>query len=317
MNIAFNSLNSGLANNGGSRTVILCAQVLEELGHRCDIVATSDNFTWFAHKPVIQYIPRDTHIIIATACTTVKSTIESRVQAKAWYIRGHEMWMYSEEQLAKLYNISEIKNIINSKGLQQKLATYGADSVVVYPGIDKDMWKDRKLRSNDKIRIGCLYNKKPTKRWKDFVKLAEILGTDEYEYIGIGDTTRNDSFLTYFGANVSTAELNDIYSSCHIWFAPTELEGLHNVPIEAALCGCLIVCSTAPMNGMGFDYAFHNNTAMIYEARNIEEAAKLIKNPNWDVINRMYNHLEFNIGTREDNMKKMMKYLENSRSWRD
>ncbi len=310
MNIVFNSLNSGLANNGGSRTVILCAKVLEELGHKCDIVATSDRFTWFAHKPVIQHIPSSTDVIIATGCTTVVSTLESRVPNKAWYIRGHETWMYSEKQLAELYNIPEIKNIVNSKGLQQILSSYGADSKVVYPGIDEGMWKNRKLRQDDKVRIGCLYNKKPTKRWVDFVKLAEILGTEKYEYIGIGDTTRDESFLTHFGTNVSIEELNNVYSSCHVWFAPTELEGLHNVPMEAALCGCLVVCSDSTMNGMGFDYTFHNNTAMVYESRNIEEAAQLIRNPNWEVIDRMYNHLEFNIGTREDNMRKMVKCLE-------
>lgn len=317
MNIVFNSLNSGLANNGGSRTVILCAQALEELGHRCDIVATSDRFTWFDHKPVIQYIPSSTDVIIATGCTTVMTTLESWVPNKAWYIRGHETWMYSEEQLVELYNIPEIKNIVNSKGLQQKLFSYGADSTVVYPGLDLDMWGDRDLRHTSKTRIGCLYNKKPTKRWEDFVKLAEILGTDGYEYVGIGDTHRNDEFLTYFKANASINELNDIYSSCHIWFAPTELEGLHNVPIEAALCGCLIVCSDHLMNGM--DYALQYVTAGVYESRNIEQAALFIENNDYDLglIHEMQWLLKEMMGSRKECMKRMVKYLENPRSWRE
>lgn len=309
MKLAFNSINSGLGNNGGSRTIIKCAEVLEELGHRCDIIANVDNFNWFEHKPVIKHLPDDLDVLIAVACTDVVPTLQAGVRKKAWYIRGHENWTMPDEELFARYN-SGIFNIVNSKGLQQLLASGGADSDVVYQGIDFDWWENRNSRSNDKIRIGCLYQEKPTKRWVDFVKLSEILGTKDYEYIGVGLSKRDDDFLIQYWTNASKEDLNDAYNSCHIWFAPTELEGLHNVPIEAALCGCLIVCSDAPMNGMGFDYAFHNNTAMVYEARNIEEAAELIKNPNWDVVDRMYNHLKFSIDTREDNMKKMIEYLE-------
>ena len=305
MKIVFNSLNSGLGNNGGSQTIIKCVETIEQLGHQCNIVATVDNFTWFDHKPVISYIPLDTDIIVATACTTVENTLSSRIEKKAWYIRGHESWACNEDRLGKYYNAG-LFNIVNSKNLKQKLASYGADSIVIYQGLDFNLWKDGELRSNNKIRIGCLYNKKSTKRWIDFIELARILGTEKYEYIGIGNNVRNDPFLTYFKSNASIKELNDIYSSCHIWFAPTELEGLHNIPMEAALCGCLIVCNDSTLNGMGFDYAFNDNTAMVYEARNIEHAADLIKHPNWAVIERMNNHLINNIGSREKNMKKLI-----------
>ena len=84
MKLAFNSLNSGLANNGGSRTVILCAEMLEELGHRCDIIATSDRFTWLDHKRPVQYIPSDLDAILATASTTVPTTLHSNIPIKAW-----------------------------------------------------------------------------------------------------------------------------------------------------------------------------------------------------------------------------------------
>ena len=309
MKLAFNSINSGLGNNGGSRTIIKCAECIELLGHRCDIIANVDNFKWFEHKPVINYLPPDLDVLIAVACSDVVPTLKLNAPKKAWYIRGHENWTMSDEQLGQLYN-SGIFNIVNSGGLQQLLATYGADSKVVYQGIDFDWWENKNVRSNDKIRIGCLYQEKPTKRWVDFVELAKILGHDNYEYIGVGLNERNDEFLTKYWQNASKEDLNEAYNSCHIWFAPTELEGLHNVPIEAALCGCLIVCSDAPMNGMGFDYAFDGNTAMVYHARDIKHAAELIRNPNWSVVERMYNHLIKNVGSRKLNMKKMVEYLE-------
>lgn len=307
MKIAFNMSQCGLGNNGGTKTIIRCAEILEKLGHRCDIIAVTNKFTWFEHKPVISHVPSDLDIIIAAACTDVVSTLQINVPKKAWYIRGHENWTMSDKDLGLRYN-SGLFNIVNSKGLQQLLTYYGAESEVVYQGIDFDLWEDKKLRKN-KIRIGCLYQNKKSKRWVDFIKLAEILG-EEYEYVGFGYNMRNDSFLTEYKQNPNHNDLVDLYNSCHIFFAPTELEGLHNPPLEAALCGCLIVCSDAPMNGMGLDYAFHNNTAMVYRARDIEHAAEVIKNPNWNIVKRMYNHLEFGIGTREDNMKKMIEYLE-------
>ena len=309
MKLAFNSINSGLGNNGGSRTIIKCAESIEKLGHRCDIIANVDNFTWFEHKPVINYLPDDLDVLIAVACSDVIPTLRLNVPKKAWYIRGHENWTMTDDQLGQLYT-SGIFNIVNSRGLQQFLATYGADSKVVYQGIDFDWWEDRKLRSKNKIRIGCLHTKQPRKRWQDFVQLADILGHDDYEYVGMGSAEPEENFLVDFRCNVDHDELCDLYSSCHIWFAPTESEGLHNVPIEANLCGCLVVCGDEPMNGMIYDYAFPNNTAMVYRRKDINRAVELIKNPNWDLINNMQQHIKDNIGTREDNIKKMVKYLE-------
>jgi hypothetical protein len=310
MKIAFNMLECGLGNNGGTRTIIKCVEVLEKLGHRCDIIGTADNFTWFDHKPIIPHIPPDLDILIATACTDVNSTLQSDVPKKAWYIRAHENWAMSDEELGKRYN-SGIFNVVNSKGLQQVLSSYGADSKIVYQGIDFDLWEDRNLRPKDKIRIGCLYTKQPRKRWKDFVKLSKILGHDDYEYVSIGNSKPKENFLTEVVYNVGHEKLCDIYNSCHIWFAPTENEGLHNVPMEANLCGCLVVCGDEPMNGMIYDYAFSNNTAMVYNRKDIEHAAELIRNPNWELIKNMQRHLRYHIGTRKDNMKKMVEYLEN------
>lgn len=309
MKLAFNSSYSGLGNNGGTRTIIKCCEALRKLAHDCDIIAAVDKFTWFEHRPPIRYISKDLDAVIAVACTDVYSTLKILAPVKAWYIRGHENWTMSDQKLRELYN-SDVLNIVNSRGLQQLLAAYGADSKVVYQGIDFDLWKDKGLRSNDKIRIGAIYDEKSTKRWTDFAKLAQILGHKDYEYVAAGSKMPKEDFLSWFRLNANVSQLNELYSSCHIWFAPTELEGLHNPPMEAALCGCLIVCSDAPMNGMGFDYAFDGNTAMVYRAGDVDHAAELIKNPNWDCIERMDNCLRHDIGTRENNMRKLVKYLE-------
>jgi len=310
MKLAFNGLNSGLGNNGGSRTIIKCCEVLNSLGHSCDIIANVDNFSWFDHKPVINYLPTNLDAIISIAAVDVPLTLRIAVPVKAWYIRGHESWANPEHLLVDYYKNENILNVVNSNGLKQLLSTWGADSYVIYQGIDFDWWEDRKLRKDGIIRIGCLYGSKLTKRWQDFVKLHSILGDEKYEYVSIGDVKPKSNFIKKSWANINHDELCNVYSSCDIWFAPTELEGLHNVPIEAALCGCLIVCGDEPMNGMIYDYAFPNNTAMVYDRKDIKHAAELIKNPNWELIGRMQKHIKENIGSRETNIKKLVKLLE-------
>lgn len=308
MNIVFDMMNCGLGDNGGTRTILLCQKTLKAMGHRCVIFAATDNFSWFKHDNVSSSISIDTDVIIATSCNTVSSVFRSKVPKKAWYIRAHESWAMKDHQLRACYNAG-LFNIVNSKGLQRRLSSYGADSEVVYQGIDFDLWENRNLRPTNKIRIGCLHTTQPRKRWKDFVELSEILGMEKYEYVGIGNAKPTDTFLTDFKLNANVEELNDLYSSCHIWFAPTENEGLHNVPMEAALCGCLIVCSDHPLNGMIFDYAVKDMTAMVYEFGKIEQAADCIRNPDWSLVEGMWSKLRIDINDREYNMKKLIEWL--------
>lgn len=312
MKIIFNGLNSGLGNNGGSRTILLSQKVLKQLGHKCVVVSTKDEFTWFDHDGVVDYIPRNADAVINIAAVDYKSTLNMPVEKKFAWWRAHESWSMPESTLMELYRDKRIKNIVNSKGLQRKLKEEAhADSVVVYQGIDFDLWENRQLRPKDKIRIGALHTKQPRKRWKDFVKLAKILGTDKYEYVGMGSAApKNAGFLTDFKENANVEELNNLYSSCHIWVATTVSEGLHNVPMEASLCGCLVVCAREPLNGMMYDYAFDGKTAMIYDKKDIQQAAELIKDPDWSLIPNMQDHLRSEIGTREENMHRMLTYLE-------
>jgi len=308
MNIVFDMYNCGMGNNGGTRTVIKCAQAIENIGHRCDIVAHVDKFTWFEHKKPLVTIPTNADIVIATGCTTVATTLSSQAPYKVWYIRGHETWNYDESTLGHLYN-QPLMNITNSYGLKAKVESFGAKAKVVHQGIDLDEWNDRGKSRNSKIRIGCLYQKKPTKRWIDFVKLSEILGQEEYEYVGIGETLRNDEFLCDYVCNSGSEALRDLYSTCDIWFLPTVLEGMHNIGLEAALCGCLLVGNDDPMNGMIYDYLFDGKTGMVYPSGDIEYAAKLIRSPNWGLVPNAISFIRNNIGDRETNMEKFVRLI--------
>ena len=102
-------------------------------------------------------------------------------------------------------------------------------------------------------------------------------------------------------------DLIDFYNQCHIWYAPTKLEGFHNIPVEAALCGCLILCLNNPKNGMG-DYA-NEETAHIYDPGDEISPVEYIDRPDYSKVKKMDAYLRLRIGSRERNMKRFVECL--------
>ena len=315
MFIQFNCLRTGLGNGGGSNTILRCQQTLKELGHRCEIVATLDRFTWFKHDTPKQHLSADADWIIATGVHSFDSTLHSRTNHKAWYIRGHETWIkgFDENVLVKMYKNSHVHMVSNSTWMKKFIENQGGTCNVIFQGIDCKSWIDNTIKrdAQDKVTIGCLYGAKASKHWDHFLTLKSLLG-DKYNYMAYGLKAPKEykgiNFFTQPGHNL----LNNIYLSCHIWFAPTSQEGLHNVPMEAALCGCRIVCSDDERNGMG-DYA-SEHTAYIYSDSRVADAADIIKDVNFqdNKVENMKNRIINHIGDRKHNMKKMINLLHES-----
>ena len=319
MNICFNVQNCGLGNNGGSQTIILSSQTLNDIGHKSNVVTDhgGSGFTWFKHAKPLKYFPDDTDAVIATGCTTVINTSRLNIPKKYWWIRAHESWGYPDKKLVSLYNLPEVTNLVNSNGLVKKIKKLGSSQPchVIYQGIDFQLWGDLNLRKqNKKIRIGCLHTNQPRKNWAEFQKLADLLDHNKYEFVGMGSSPARDSFLSEFITNATKPQLKNLYSSCDIWFAPTKNEGLHNVPMEASLCGALIVCSDRSDNGMIHDYAFHERSAFVYS--NLDEAISIIetkkREENLHIIQESQRIIYEDIGTREHNMKKLIKLIKSS-----
>lgn len=312
MKIGFNLLNCGLGNNGGSRTIIKSSETLEKLGHRSDLISKINRFTWFNYKQPLKSIPNDLDAIFATSCNTVNNTISTNIEKKYWWIRGHENWTMTDSQLIDLYN-SEINLITNSISLKNRIQKLGCDKHidVVYQGIDIHMWKDLNIRKNNKkVRIGCLYGTKPSKGWGYFTKLSRMLDSNKYELVSFGTSIPDCTFLSEFILNPSYKDLNRLYSSCDIWFAPTKSEGLHNVPMEAMLCGCLLICNDHDNNGMKYDYSFDRETSLVYQK--IEDLPDILNDTSIDIASIINNGSDFiknNIGSREDNMKKLVELI--------
>lgn len=303
MKIIFNLHQVGLGNNGGSRTLIRCAETLAELGH--EIVLSSNHpsrYTWhkISHKVKIEKnkMPPRGDVIIATGYHSVPSTIKSPIKHKFYYIRGFEVWQASEERLIESYR--SLPCLVNSEWLLRYMLSKQIDARLLYPGIDDYFFDEQKNRPHD---IGGLYHERhKTKNWQDVQQIAKKL-------------SRKVALLNKDLVDASPKQAREFYNSIKVWIASTELEGLHNPPIESSLCGCALVCSDTERGGMS-DYAIHEETSLVYPHKDIALASecvdKLLKDHELriNLISNMQNLLKTKIGTRKDNMKKLVKIIE-------
>ena len=296
MRIVFNLNVVGLGNNGGSRTLIKCAEALKDLGCEVFICSPTNRYTW--HHIRVEVVPRipKCDVIIATGFHSVHSTLIAKKARKFYYVRGFELWQAKESKLLKSYR--SMQCIVNSEWLQQYMADNGIEAHLVYPGVDLG---DFRNDENDRERIiGGIFSKKHKTKHHDDV-------------IAIGETLKCKTLLLNRDIkNPKTSDLRDFYNKIKVWISPSELEGLHNCPMESSLCGCGLVSTNHPRGGTA-DYAINKQTALVYPDRNIEKAAEYVdKLFNDDAYAKSLNQnmctlLREKIGDRKTNMKRLLK----------
>ena len=303
MRIVFNLYNTGLGNNGGSRTIIKCAEILSSLGNKVYIYSPVNKYSWHKiHKDVTilkNKIPK-CDVAIATTPKNVDHTLHIDAKKKIYYIRGYETFWCPKKLVHDGYK--KIRCIVNSEWLQKKLLSLGVKSNIIYPGLDFDLFRIMIDPVKRFDTIGGLFHKTlKTKNHKHVEKVASIL---------------NDGLLMLNRdiSSPSPDELLSFYNKIKVWMAPTELEGLHNPPMEASLCGCGLVATNHNMSGMS-DYALHLETALVYPSGDLKLASEyvstLIKDHGLreELNNNMIELLRSKIGTRKENMKKLLEII--------
>ncbi len=299
MKIVFNLQSVGLGNNGGSRTLIKCAETLQELGHEVTLWCSANNYKWSKIKvPIASRMP-SCDVIVATGYSSVPTTVAAKVKRKFYYIRGFELWRAPESELIRSYK--SLNCIVNSEWLQSYMHSKGISANLVYPGIDFDIFgKDTNNKENI---LGGIYSKKhATKRHEDVIKTGKRLG---YQVL----------LLNRDISNPTPAALRDFYNRIKVWMSPSELEGLHNCPFEAALCGSSLVFTSHKHGGVS-DYAIDKETALIYPARQLEIAESHVKRLMKDnelrdkLYDNMQHLLRVKIGSRGQNMETMARIFE-------
>lgn len=239
--------------------MIRCAETLRELGHDAFFWCGRHSYTW--HRTAVPMIPGKVHpecdVSIATGHRSYKHTANSGYFPVA-YNRVMEYWNAPEKELIAAHRRMRCV-FVNSEWLYQYLGSFGVPVVLQYPGIDPDVFYDTGLPRSG---VGALVHWHKRKRASDVVALERKLG---FDFMCVNRDVRGNS-----------AELNARFNGLKVWFAPTELEGLHNPPIEAGMAGCALVCTDHPRGGM-LDYAIDGETALLYPARDLEAAATCVR----------------------------------------
>lgn len=285
MKIAFDVFNSGLGNNGGSRTIVKSANTLVDLGHEVYIFSHCPNmFTWNKLKAKhIQnsnphYIFPKVDVIIATANTTAEHSIFQKAKLHTYWIRGIEVWNKPLDYLKTTWQLPFDFLMVNSEWQKEFIEVYTKlDIRIQYPGLELYFFvPDKSKRSKDFVKIGGLFHPAIHKGWLTFYEIAKKVNSNNirFEVLSNLEANLNKEVISNVLVQPSETEKKDWYQSCDIWLATTNLDGLHLPPMEAGLCGASIITLTTVSSGVG-DHAIHGDTALRFDS--VEQAIKYIK----------------------------------------
>ena len=318
MNIVFCAQHpyyGGLGPTGGTATILRSVMMLRDMGHTANVVTRSDKFTWFKHPAPLRHIPKDADVCIAVSSNDIKPML-TRMPKKARPFYWCRLLDAGSKMPKKklLHYVSKVPTLVNSENLRDWFKEHGIQTTIAYQGVDIDKWQDNGKR--DKPTIGFLISKKLRKHFELVEQIVKRLG-DEYDYVGYGASKdQNKStlafvkeHLSYFQTNASHADLLRIYNLCHIWVATSTQEGLHNPPVEAALCGCEVVFPDAALGGCS-DHCLAGETAYRYKARDPDSAVQVIKQADGSRVAVHQELIRAKIGDRRVAMERLVQCLQ-------
>ena len=324
MKIAFNLLATGISKNGGSTTIIKSANMLQKLGMDVTIVDSGSNGNWHEiecnHLIIndIKDFPSG-DVVIATGYRSVDSTLKlhPRCGRKFHYIRLFESYIYQGADMIRIMKAPTIK-IVNSICLQRKLLEYQEPSVIIRPGYDFDEIYPLDIRKDNEYTVlGGLYNqgkKRATKRTEWVFETYNYLKSKEYpvKLCMFGSDGTPKVQPDFYIKDPTMEDKNKFFNTVDIWLSPSCLDGLHLAPAEAMLTECCACGNNSDQSGTE-DYLINNETGIVSE-NNIEDfikcAEKLVLDKDLRTeFGKKGRQKVMSLGSREDNMKKMIEFL--------
>ena len=326
MIILFDLRNVGLGNNGGSLTLIKSGNTLQNMGYEVYFLDSGKNKHTWEKLECEHIIAQDNEeipsadFIIATGYKSVAKTVSApgRCGHKVHWIRGWETWQFPPKKIvAHILEAPTIK-LVNSMGLKNKLKSFNFKSELIRPGYDlKELYPNRERNKKHKFTIGGLYTrgkheliKRPKWIFESYNYLKKKHGNIELWMFG-NDDVSGGIVDNYFHRPTIEAK-QYMYNQIDIWLSPAIQEGLHMPPAEAMLTGCPVVGVDVELSGT-HDYLINGITGIVSE-NNLDSFMKNVEKLylNHELRKDMgtrARHIVEEIGSREENMQKMIDYF--------
>ena len=305
----------GLANNGGSATILKSVRALRQMGHDANVVTKVDRFSWFPHRKALSSIPKDTDVCIAVSSNDIKPML-TRMPKKAKPFYWCRLLDYPAkiEKKKLIRHASSVTTLVNSVNLHEWFNGHGVENTICYQGLDMFEWEDQGLRVDAKT-LGFLVSSKKRKNFALVERIVKALG-DEYAYVGYGasaDQNKATKAFTkehfrYLNTDMNHTQLCALYNVVGTWVVTSKKEGLHNPPMQAAMCGCAVVFPDIRSCGC-FDHCVDGETAWMYDVGEIGSAVEAIRQADGSRNEQHKELIQAKIGTREEAMARFVEAL--------
>lgn len=245
-------------------------------------------YKWFDfHESItMSYVPRvedkyiiNADVIVTTWWATVLEAgkLSPSKGKKINLIQGFENWEGHEDLLYKSYDLPHVTNVVVSSYLQNIVQKYTSKSIrLIHNAISSDVfYLENKIEDRNPFSIIMNYSIQEIKGsqygLEALIKLKEkypLLGVD---FFGVCPKPHDlPSWITYYR---NPSNLRSLYNKNAIIISNSLIEGFGLVSAEGAFCGCALVCTAIDGHK---EYAFHNETALLVEPKNVDEMVEAV-----------------------------------------
>ena len=243
--------------------------------------------SWFLFYPTVKIklvkeitdinVP-DADVVISTwwQMTYAVAGLSEKKGKKFNFIQDYEIWTGQVERVRESYTLG-VQNVVIAKYLAKLVHEISGQMPIHIPNaIDTTIFKlEKPIDQRNPSSVIMLYSEEPRKGSHYGIEALEIVKKKHPALSATFFSTfkRPESLPDWIDFHHRPSNLPVLYNSHAIFISPSLGEGWALPPAEAMACGCAVVCSNI---GGHHDYAIHENTALLFEPKNVAQMSTSI-----------------------------------------